>query len=112
MSKRDDLVAKYTAELERIGMTVNADVLMGAVKACGPSIYNADSETVAGSDPEELSRVRDNFMAKRLGITDADAAQAALDEALDTIGRSNRTKYRAVLYYILATQTGTTARLA
>lgn len=111
MSKRDDLVAKYTAELEKLGMDVDAAALMGAVKACGPSIYNADAETVAGSDPEELARVRRNFMAKRLGITDEAKATAALDKALDAIGRSNRNKYRAVLYYILAVQNGLTARL-
>lgn len=106
MSKRDDLAAKYAAELTKLGMTPDADLLMGAIKVCGPSIYNADAETVAGSDPDELARVRNNFMAKRLGMTDEAKATAALDKALDTIGRSNRNKYRAVLYYILAVQAG------
>ena len=109
MSKRDDLAAKYTAELQKLGMDADADLLMGAIKACGPSIYSADAETVAGSDPDELARVRTNFMAKRLGMTDETQATAALDKALDTIGRSNRNKYRAVLYYILAVQGGKTA---
>ena len=84
MSKRDDLAAKYAAELQKLGMTADADLLMAAIKACGPSIYSADAETVAGSDPGELARVRTNFMAKRLGMTDETQATAALDKALDT----------------------------
>lgn len=106
MSRRDELTEKYAAELKNLGMQPDADLLLRVVKACGPAIYDADSETVAATDPLELERVRKNFMAKRLGITDEAAATAALDKALDTIGRSNRNKYRAVLYYILATQTG------
>ena len=111
MAKREELAAKYRAELSRLGITPDHGVLMQAVKACGPSIYRDDSETVAAGNPDELARVRQNFIMKRLGITDAAQADSAMDAALDTIGRSNRNKYRAVLYYLIATQTGLTDRL-
>lgn len=111
MAKRDELMTKYAADLERIGMKPDMDLLMRAVKACGPSIYNADAETVAASSPDEVNRVKQNFMMKRLGMTDQAAVDAAMDKALDKIGRSNRNKYRAVMYYLLATDTGNAAKL-
>ena len=111
MAKRDELMTKYAADLKRIGVEPDMDLLTRAVKACGPSIYNADAETVAASSPDEVNRVKQNFLMKRLGMTDQAAVDAAMDKALDKIGRSNRNKYRAVMYYLLATETGRTAKL-
>ncbi|MFN3606858.1 MAG: DUF2853 family protein, partial [Cypionkella sp.] len=68
---------------------------------CGPSIYNADAETVAASDPEELARVRQNFLIKKLGLPDGPALTEALNSVIETYGRSERNKYRAVVYYML-----------
>lgn len=103
MSKRADLVRKYAADLEGLGITVDDGLLEKCVKACGPSIYNADAETVAATDKAETDRVRDNFVMKRLGITDVAEADAAVDAAIEAYGRSNRNKYRPVMYYLIAT---------
>lgn len=106
MNKREERVAKYTADLEKLGIKVDADLLDRCVTACGPSIYNADSETVAGSDPEELGRVRKNFVEKHLGVADEAKANAGIDAAIEKYGRSNRNKNRAVLYYLLSQHFG------
>lgn len=110
MSKRDDLAAKYTADLEK-NVQINAEdgKMLGIIKACGPSIYSADSETVSASDPEELNRVKNGFMKKHLGL-EGDEAEKVLDAAIDRYGRSNRNKYRACLYYIMADETGNLAK--
>ena len=106
MNKREERVAKYTADLEKLGLAVDAALLDACVTACGPSIYNADSETVAAGDPEELARVRKNFVAKYLDVSDEARADAGIDAAIEQYGRSNRSKYRAVLYYLLSKHFG------
>jgi len=61
---------------------------------------------VAGSDPTELETIRKNFLMKKLGLPDGDALQQAIDSVIDTYGRSNRNKYRAVVYYMLVKHFG------
>ena len=101
MSRRDERVRKYTAELESLGVRVDAAMLEECVEACGPSIYNADGELVASSDPAELETVRKSFVEGRLGISDVDRGNAAIDAVVERYGRSNRQKYRPVVYYLL-----------
>ena len=46
MSKRDDLIAKYAADMkDKLGLSPDMDLLTKVVIGCGPSIYNADAET-------------------------------------------------------------------
>lgn len=37
-------------------------LLENIAKGCGPSIYNNDAYSVAGSDPKELETVKKNFL--------------------------------------------------
>jgi len=73
---------------------------------CGPAIYSADSETVAASDNAELLRVKANFLIKKLGLPDSPALMEAIQAVIDTYGRSERNKYRAVVYYMLTKHFG------
>lgn len=107
MSKRDELIAKYAADLsEKVGITPDMDLLTKVTIGCGPSIYNADSETVSGSDKAELERVKNSFLIKKLGLADGPQLMAGIDEVIERYGRSNRNKYRAVVYYLLTTHFG------
>lgn len=102
MSKRDDLITKYAADLkEKCGVNVDLDLLTKVTIGCGPSIYNADAATVAGSDAGELATVKNNFLIKKLGLNDGPELDNGLDAVMETYGKSNRTKYRAVVYYLL-----------
>ena len=106
MSKRDDLADKYTKDLDsKVQITVDRDKMLGIIKACGPAIYRADAETVSAGDPEEMNRVKNGFMKKHLEL-EGEEADKALDAAIERYGRSNRTKYRACLYYMLADEAG------
>lgn len=107
MSKRDELIAVYAADLkEKCGMNPDMDLLTKVTIGCGPSIYNADASTVAGSQESELETVKDNFLIKKLGLSDSPALMEAINEAIETYGRSNRNKYRAVIYYMLTKKFG------
>lgn len=102
MSKRDELIAKYAADLkEKCGVTPDMDLLTKVTAGCGPSIYNADSSTVSGSDEKELATVKNNFLIKKLGLSDSPDLDKAIDAVIEKYGRSNRSKYRAVVYYLL-----------
>jgi hypothetical protein len=107
MSKSDDLIAKYAQDLKtKCGIDPDMALLTKVTIGCGPSIYNADSETVAGSDAAELARVRNNFLMGKLGLPDSPNLDAALDSVINTYGRSERNKYRAVVYYMLVKHFG------
>lgn len=102
MSKRDELITKYAADLkEKCGVNADMDLLTKVVIGCGPSIYNADAATVSGSDAGELATVRNNFLIKKLGLKDSEELDKGIEAVIETYGKSNRNKYRAVVYYLL-----------
>lgn len=102
MSKRDELIAKYAADLkEKCGVNADMDLLTKVTIGCGPSIYNADASTVSGSDESELATVKNNFLIKKLGLKDGANLDEGINAVMETYGKSNRNKYRAVVYYLL-----------
>jgi len=103
MSKFDELLAVYTVEFEKtLSEPLDADFLKKVTKGLGPSIYKADASKVSGSDKKELETVKKNFLLKKLGLEDTPALDEAIDEVMEQLGRSNRNKYRAIVYYLLA----------
>ena len=107
MSKRDELIAKYAADLkDKCGINADMDLLTNVTIGCGPSIYNADSSTVSGSDESELATVKNNFLIKKLGLKDGADLDKGIDAVMETYGKSNRNKYRAVVYYLLTKHFG------
>lgn len=104
MGKRDELIAKYADDLRnKLKVEPDMDLLTKVTIGCGPAIYNADAATVAGSDPAELETVKNNFLIKKLGLADGPELDAAIDSVMEAYGRSERSKYRAVVYYMLTT---------
>lgn len=102
MGKRDDLIAVYAEDLRtKCGVEPEMDLLTKVTIGCGPSIYNADASTVAASQEGELETVKNNFLIKKLGLPDGPELMSAINSVIDTYGRANRNKYRAVVYYLL-----------
>ena len=113
MSKRDDLIAKYAEDLKaKCKMVPDVALLTQVTIGCGPAIYSADSETIAGSDATELQTVKKNFLIKKLGLSDTPVLMEAINAVIDTYGRSERNKYRAVVYYMLVKHFGKEAAYA
>ncbi|MCU0907777.1 MAG: DUF2853 family protein [Rhodobacteraceae bacterium] len=102
MGKRDELIAKYAEDLKtKCGMTPDMDLLTKVTIGCGPAIYNADSATVAASQPSELETIKNNYLVKKLGLADGPELMAAIHAVIETYGKSERNKHRAVVYYML-----------
>jgi hypothetical protein len=107
MGKRDELIAKYAEDLKtKCKMNPDIDLLTKVTIGCGPAVYDADASTVAGSDASELETVKTNFLIKKLGLSDSPALMEAINAVIDTYGRSERNKYRAVVYYMLTKHFG------
>jgi hypothetical protein len=107
MNKLDALIARYAEDLtHKCKMTPDMDLLRKVAIGCGPTIYNPDSSVVAGSDPAEIATVKTNFLMKKLGLPDSPKLDEAIRAVLETYGRSERTKYRAVVYYMLVKHFG------
>ncbi|WP_396601293.1 DUF2853 family protein [Algibacter sp. R77976] len=107
MSKRDELIVKYAADLkDKCGINADMDLLKKVTIGCGPSIYNKDAATVSGSDDSELATVKNNFLIKKLGLSDGPKLDEAIASVMETYGKSNRNKYRAVVYYMLTKHFG------
>ena len=107
MGKRDDLIAKYAEDLKaKCKMTPDMALLTKVTIGCGPAIYDNDAQTVAASDPAELERIKTNFLMKKLGLKDGPALMDGIHAAVDTYGKSERNKYRAVFYYLLVKHFG------
>jgi hypothetical protein len=107
MGKRDDLIAKYADDLKnKCKMTPDMVLLTKVTIGCGPSIYDKDASTVAASDKDELERIKANFLIKKLGLKDGPALMEGIHAAIDTYGKSERSKFRAAFYYILVKHFG------
>ncbi len=97
MSYVDD-VAPYTDSVDEAAVTA----LENRYRLV---LTQSDSKLVAYTDPEELERVKQNFVVEKLGVTDdaaADAAIAAVGEKLAGVNFKNR----LVVYYLVAEHLG------
>ena len=108
MSKFEEMVdSYYTNMTDKLGLKdVDKDLLAKVTKGVGPNIYKADASKVSSSDQDEMDRVKNNFLIKKLGLSDGPKLDDAIAKVVDTMGKSNKSKYRAVFYYLLVKELG------
>ena len=96
----------YAEDVKKYALSVDAAAIAGIVKHLGIALRTRDSSLVAASDPEELKRVRNGFMKKKLGLmqddTELDAAVQDVMKKMD----DEHDKHRVTVYYLLAEQFG------
>lgn len=102
MSKRDDLIEKYAADIkDKFGAKPDMDLLTKVTIGLGPSIYNLDASKVSGADDKELETVKNNYLIKKLGMSDSQKLMDGVKGVMDKYGSANKNKHRAVVYYML-----------
>ena len=72
-----------TADVKNTRTKPDEKAIAGIVKYCGPSLENRDAALVSFTDKDELKRVREGFLKKKLGLTKPDAE---LDKAIEVVG--------------------------
>jgi len=107
VGKRDELVEKYATDLrEKCGVEPDLDLLTKVTAGLGPVVYDADASLVSSTDPDELARVRENFLMGKLGLSAGPELDEAIAKVIETYGSSERQKQRAVVYYLLVKHFG------
>jgi small subunit ribosomal protein S1 len=110
MSKLQEKIELYTGAAEKLGIELNTELFRLVTKGLGPSIYKEDAELVSSSNKAELETIKKNFLIKKLGLEkDDETLDAAIAKAIETLGASNKKKYRALFYYLLVKETGSEA---
>lgn len=88
-------VRKYVADADEA-------VVKKIVSYLGIALRNRDSSLVSFSDPEEVGRVRERFLRKKLGLTEGDDVLGKGLDAVRDLMSGDRTKNRVTVYYLLA----------
>jgi hypothetical protein len=94
-----DSVAKYVSN-------INAAALDKMCKNYALVLSNRDSQYVACGDETERNTVRDNFLKKKLGLTNSEEELNAAVEAVCVTMKEDRFKSRLAMYYLLAEKYG------
>lgn len=107
MSKKVEKIALYSKSAKDLGLGLSDDLIIKVTTSLGPSIYKKDAETVSCSDSSELDTVKKNFLQKKLGLSLSDTdMDTAIKKVCEAMGSSNRNKYRALFYALLAKEFG------
>ena len=106
MSKLVEAIETYVAQSNELNLGLSEELITSVAKGLGPSIYNADSSKVSSSDPEELARVKTNYLIGKLGLSYGPELDVAIAEVMEKMGSSNRNKYRANVYALLCKKFG------
>jgi len=101
MTKTEEKIEFYIAEMEKLGISFEKDLFTKVVKGLGPSIFKKDAEVVSCSDDAEVLTVKKNFLIKKHGLEDSEKLDSAITAVCEKMGKSNKNKYRAIFYYIL-----------
>jgi hypothetical protein len=104
--------AKYIADIKKYAATVDEKAVEGIVKHLGIALRSRDASLVSGTDPDEMARVRESWLKKKLGCTGSDADLDKSVKAVVDRMKADRTKERVTVYYLLAEHYGKLASLA
>lgn len=94
-------MADYLADVRKYDSGASEETVNKIVKHLGIALRNRDSSLVSATDPKELERVKTNWVAKKLGVTDGAKADAAIDKTAKAMAADN-TKSRVTFYYLTA----------
>ena len=102
----------WSADVKKYVSDPNATAIAGIVRYCGIALQKRDSSLVSFNDREEMERVRSNFLKKKLGLANSDAELDAAIKAVSEKMRSDHTKNRVTVYYLLADHFGKLSALS
>jgi hypothetical protein len=95
-----------TSNIKKYVANVDTAAVDGIIKHLGIALRNRDSSLVASTDPEEMKRVRESFMKKKLALMGTDAElDASLHEVVARM-KAEHDKSRVTVYYLLAEKFG------
>lgn len=96
-------ISKYIEDIKKYDKKVDETLVQKIVNYLGIALRSSkDAAMVSCSQKDELTRVRNNLMKKKLGLTDDDEAlDQHISEICKKMGSSNRNKSRVTFYYLM-----------
>ena len=101
MTKTEEKIEKYIAEMDKLKISFDKDLFTLVAKGLGPALFRKDAEVVSCGDDSELNTVKKNFLIKKHGLEDSKKLDTAIAAVCEKMGKSNKNKYRAIFYYLL-----------
>ncbi|MBB3233966.1 DUF2853 family protein [Phyllobacterium endophyticum] len=103
-------MSEYLKDVRHYDAAADEAIVAKIVKHLGIALRNRDSSLVSCTDPDELQRVRTNWVEKKLGLTDAAKADAAIESVCAAM-KADNTKSRVTFYYLTAKALGALGKL-
>lgn len=106
------MATDHTADIKKYAPSVNDKAVQGIVKYLGIALKSStDAALVSCSSKEELERVRENFMKKKLKLSQPDAELDKILKGVCDQMKADKTKARVTFCYLVAEKTGKLADL-
>jgi 3-dehydroquinate synthetase len=96
----------WAVDVKKYDAGASDAAIKGIVKHCGIALRKRDSSLVSFSDKEEVARVRNGFLKKKLALTQPDAELDAACMKVAEMMKADKTKNRVTVYYLLAKHFG------
>lgn len=96
------MATDWAADVKKYAPNADDAVIANMVKTYQLVLSKADSALVSFGDEAELATVRENFLKKKLGLTQSDKE---LDDAIAEVGKKMKDgtrNTRIAVYYLLA----------
>ncbi len=102
---------EYLADVQRYVPAANEKAVGGIVKHLGIALKSKDASMVSCSSKDELERVRESWLKKKLALADDDKVlDSAIKEVCEKM-KGDKNKHRVTFYYLLAEKFGKLAAL-
>jgi Protein of unknown function (DUF2853) len=96
----------YIDDIARYSPNVNEAAVAGIVRHLGIALRSKDAALVSCSSKDELSRVRDSWLKKKLAVGGDDKTLDAAIEGICQKMKADQRKQRVTFYYLLAEKYG------
>ncbi|MDF1598330.1 DUF2853 family protein [Mesorhizobium sp. YIM 152430] len=95
----------HLADVRRYDPTADAEAIERIVKHLGVALKNPQSLHIKALDARQIARLRDKWCGKKLGCTDRERAELAIEMADLAMGTQGERK-RVTFYFLVAKQLG------
>jgi hypothetical protein len=106
------MAVDHHADLKKYVPAPDEKAVAGIIKHLGIALKSNDAAMVSCSSKDELERVRESWLKKKLKLADDDKALDAAIKAVCETMKADKNKSRVAFYYLLAEKYGKLGDLA
>ena len=100
------MAVDWLADVRIYDAGADENVVNKIANYCGIALQSRDGQLVAMADAKECETVRENFLKKKLGLTQSDSELDAAIQSVRETMKADRTKNRVTVYYLLSKHFG------